>query len=638
MHPRLGYVLVLGALVCVLAAPAAAEVDSHARIVRVSYVDGQVQLDRDGSRGLETAFLNMPLAQGSHVATGSDGYAELEFENGSTVRLTPRSELRARELGTRGDSRVSLLDLSQGIAYFNIKGDSDDEFRVLLQGQDIRVLKSARFRIRLQPDSAQISVMKGELQVSGANDVRVKKDETLTLDFQDRGRYFLARSIETLIYDAWNRDRDEYRDRYASSRYGGGARYLYGASDLNYYGSYVNISGYGNCWRPYGVSSAWHPFRDGAWVWYPHWGYVWVSSYPWGWTPYRYGQWSWVSGYNWCWQAGPSWGRWYYYPVIHRRPYWYDWRHGYPPVRRSGGSGGSGGGVVVVVGSGPYQGRRGPNQDSSRRRVVADSPIELGGSHGVGGGGSPGSGGGNRRPSGLTPGIAPNPEVVEQLRRVHGDDFGVGRRREQENADVAASSSGSGGVTPGPSTGPVVTGTPASGGSGEGRSDGAQGPSARRGEMRGGEQRREEAPQSAQPAAASAPAAQPAPPAPQPAPPAPEPARSVSGHGGNRNQGGDGGASARSSGSYGGGSSGYSGGSSATSGGPRSAGPGYSGGSSSSGRSYSSGSSAGSGSSSSGGGSSSHGGGSSASRSSGSSRSSGGTSHSSGSNSTRDPK
>src|SRR3954464_6584628 len=186
MHLRLGRFLVLGALVCALALGAAAQVDSHVRIVRLSYVDGQVQMDQDGSRGMQAAFLNMPLAQGSHVATGGDGYAEVEFENGGTLRLTPGSDLVVRELGIRGDSRVALLDFNSGTAYFNIKGDSDDEFRLLLKGQEIRVQKSARFRVRLQHDSAEISVMKGELQLAGDTDVRVKKDETLTLDFQDR--------------------------------------------------------------------------------------------------------------------------------------------------------------------------------------------------------------------------------------------------------------------------------------------------------------------------------------------------------------------------------------------------------------------------------------------------------------------
>lgn len=428
MHSRLGRTLYLALLAGALVSGAMASVDSHARIVRLSYVDGQVQMDRDGARGLETAFLNMPLAQGSRVATGSEGYAEIEFENGSTIRLTPGSETIFREMGTRGDSRVTLVDLNSGTAYFNIKGDSDDDFRVLLQGQEIRVAKSARFRIRLERESAQISVMKGELQLTGENEVRVKRDETLTLDFQDRGRYFLARSIETLSSDAWNHERDEYRDRYSSDRYG---RYGYGASDLSYYGSYISVPGYGDCWRPYGYGASWDPFMDGAWVWYPRFGYVWVSSYPWGWAPYRYGRWIWASGSNWCWQPGPTWSSWYYYPIIYRAPSWYGWDRCHPPRRRH-----HHGGNVIVVGGGPYTGRPGRRDDRDRvgpggigkpgapkreidRRVV------------IGGGGS----GGERLPSALTPGLLPEKHTVDELKRVHGEDLGLAKLRRVDDGD-----------------------------------------------------------------------------------------------------------------------------------------------------------------------------------------------------------
>jgi len=169
MRPRWGHVLVLGALACALAAGALAQVDavveSKARIVRLSFVQGDVRLERPESGGLDTAFLNMPIVEGSRVVTGDDGFAELEFESGGTVRLTPGSELRIRELGLRGEHQVSMLELSEGTAYFNVKKDPDDDFRVVINGQEVRVAKSARFRIRGGRGSAEIAVTKGELEL-----------------------------------------------------------------------------------------------------------------------------------------------------------------------------------------------------------------------------------------------------------------------------------------------------------------------------------------------------------------------------------------------------------------------------------------------------------------------------------------
>jgi hypothetical protein len=53
--------------------------DSQVRIVRLSNVEGAVQVDRNTGQGLEKAFLNMPIVQGMKLATKESGRAEVEF-------------------------------------------------------------------------------------------------------------------------------------------------------------------------------------------------------------------------------------------------------------------------------------------------------------------------------------------------------------------------------------------------------------------------------------------------------------------------------------------------------------------------------------------------------------------------------
>jgi hypothetical protein len=48
---------------------------------------------------------------------------------------------------------------------------------------------------------------------------------------------------------------------------------------------------------------------DGAWGFYPGFGYMFASAYPWGWMPYRYGSWAFVPGFGWGWQPG-GWNTW----------------------------------------------------------------------------------------------------------------------------------------------------------------------------------------------------------------------------------------------------------------------------------------------------------------------------------------
>jgi len=62
--------------------------DSQVRIVRLSDVEGDVQIDRNTGQGYEKAFLNLPITQGAKLRAKSDGRAEVEFEDGTTVRIT----------------------------------------------------------------------------------------------------------------------------------------------------------------------------------------------------------------------------------------------------------------------------------------------------------------------------------------------------------------------------------------------------------------------------------------------------------------------------------------------------------------------------------------------------------------------
>lgn len=358
------------AVLCLLVLALSAAADSQARIVRLSYVDGDVQVERAPGQGYERAFLNLPIVQGARLWT-RNGLAEVEFEDGSTVRLAPESLLDfPRMLLRDSGNRVSEAQLHEGTAYFDVRPERGDVFSVFFGFNQINLRQSTRFRIRLDRATSEVAVFKGKLRVeTSQGEVEVRSDETLTLDLSDPERYFLAKGVDEAPYDDWDREQYAQRDRYvaASSYNSYPYGYRYGLSDLNYYGQYISVPGYGLVWRPYGVDPFWDPFLDGAWVWYPGFGYVFVSAYPWGWTPYRYGTWLWIGGHGWCWRAG-GWNRWHAIPVVHnptrarRVP-----RPPTNPPRRGG---------VINVGSGPafgpgdsgFEGRR-PDRRMEPRRV-----------------------------------------------------------------------------------------------------------------------------------------------------------------------------------------------------------------------------------------------------------------------------
>jgi hypothetical protein len=84
------------------------------------------------------------------------------------------------------------------------------------------------------------------------------------------------------------------------------------------YGTWVDVEGYGRCWRPTVVvgNAGWQPYGDrGHWVWTDD-GWYWISDYSWGWAPFHYGRWFHHERFGWCWYPDTVWA-----------PSWVTWRY-----------------------------------------------------------------------------------------------------------------------------------------------------------------------------------------------------------------------------------------------------------------------------------------------------------------------
>jgi len=103
-------------------------------------------------------------------------------------------------------------------------------------------------------------------------------------------------------FDNWAFGRDRREDRAEASNYI--SPEVTGYEDLDDYGRWRYVAGYGNVWIPAGVPEGWAPYRYGHWVWVHPWGWTWVEDEPWGFAPFHYGRWAYVPG-GWCWVPGP---------------------------------------------------------------------------------------------------------------------------------------------------------------------------------------------------------------------------------------------------------------------------------------------------------------------------------------------
>jgi hypothetical protein len=93
-----------------------------ARAVRLSDVDGQVQISQGKQTLAASAVANTPLFEGTTVTTADDGRAEIQFEDGSVARLSPNSALTLTVLRGAGANGEAEITLNGGLGYFELQG------------------------------------------------------------------------------------------------------------------------------------------------------------------------------------------------------------------------------------------------------------------------------------------------------------------------------------------------------------------------------------------------------------------------------------------------------------------------------------------------------------------------------------
>jgi len=364
-------------------AAAAQDTSSTVRAARLTSMQGTVTVI-DGNNPAVPAQMNLPLLAGVQIATGEDGQAEIEFEDGSIARLTPNSALSLDTLAVDPNGVFTTnLSLLRGLAYFELRATAQYLYSIDAGGDVLSPVENTTVRVDFDEPPASFALLDGTAHVArtGAFQTDVAAGESLRADASNPSRYFLSEQIASDSWDQWNEDMDlnaaaeaadstPVRDDYAGAQ-------GYGWSDLDADGTWYDVPGQGSVWQPYMAEddADFDPYGNGAWVWYPGTGYLWASGYAWGWTPYRCGTWSYYSSFGWGWAPGAACG--------------------------GSGSGFAGGGFAVNIGAVPrgYRTIRVPIAKPGPRRPVL--PVHLSGSSPVRGS-APGGQRGPRTIAGLT--------------------------------------------------------------------------------------------------------------------------------------------------------------------------------------------------------------------------------------------
>ena len=285
---------------------------SKVRIVRLSQVKGAVEIDRSNGRGFERAIANLPIVEQNQLRTG-EGIAEVEFEDNSSMRLAPDSEVEFPTLARDATgATISSMHVVRGTAYVSLLKPQNkaaaNQFVLIFGARKLALDPATHVRLELQGTKAKLAVFEGAVHVADTDGDQtvIPKKKTATFEVFDRNQPVVTKDIESIPFDTWDHTAASYHSNVgAFSAFN--SPYAYGLSDMSYYGSFSDAGGCGSMWRPYFASAAWSPYSNGSWAWYPGAGYSWVSPYPWAWTPYHYGSWAYCDNVGWGWMPGGGW-------------------------------------------------------------------------------------------------------------------------------------------------------------------------------------------------------------------------------------------------------------------------------------------------------------------------------------------
>ncbi|MEO7038424.1 MAG: FecR family protein, partial [Candidatus Elarobacter sp.] len=269
-------------------------------VARISFLAGDVVVQRGDSAAPVAAALNAPLLGADYLKTGDASRAEIQFDGASMVRLGPGVQMRFTHL----DPGDRALQLAQGTLELRLLRTGGGSYVVDTPSVSVRAHQSGIYRISVTSDGqTMVTVRSGEAEIVTPQDDRTL-DPGSTLIATGAASDPALQSSAAIAYDdfdRFNQDRDDRHERALADAPSHVDRNLEGIDALDGYGRWVSDGSYGQVWAPYNVGSNWAPYRDGRWVWEDQFGWTWVAYEPWGWAPYHYGRWYRSAAYGWCW-------------------------------------------------------------------------------------------------------------------------------------------------------------------------------------------------------------------------------------------------------------------------------------------------------------------------------------------------
>lgn len=314
--------IVVSAMLFVFAGSARVYAGEVAIYGHISYVDGEAFVLKPDGEGALKAVVNLPLVPGDVIYTEDRGRCELQFDNGTLIRLDENTEIKLNTVLSKSltsKDKITTLQLHKG-AIFNMNQVYNDEiFQVITPTAAIKMYERSTNLIEVNKDGeTEVSVVRGKMGILyGAADKTSKKrflgagkSALVTRDHELQA----AAVKKDVAFVAWN----EYLNRNFKELH-------YGISQVPevIYRRSPGIVHFAEKWSTkFGVweynelfGYVWKPFEDVFHGNRPFWDanyvrvngeMVLVPNQPWAWAPAHLGTWFFSKTYGWVWIPGDA--------------------------------------------------------------------------------------------------------------------------------------------------------------------------------------------------------------------------------------------------------------------------------------------------------------------------------------------
>ena len=172
--------------------------------MRISLIEGDVQIKTPDAGDWGYASINTPLAEGDQVWVPQGGRVELQLNSGTYIRLDENSALQILSM----DKDSSQFYLSQGYAYIYYDAPRGSVIQVDTPDASTRAFDRAIFRIDMSDQYTDVAVYKGYVETENkVGKTRINAGQMVSLGQNTNGE--VAPMGPSDEWETWNKTRND---------------------------------------------------------------------------------------------------------------------------------------------------------------------------------------------------------------------------------------------------------------------------------------------------------------------------------------------------------------------------------------------------------------------------------------------